>query len=126
VFAPLRSLSIAPATPNIVTFSSNDTRLIVGLTQGPVWVYDTTRLFTAGSDDIAPLHCFPPTTARAPRQILSNPGDIPELVAVLRDGNEQPGSQLIEIVDVQRLESVGGWRSGNVPDATPTSCNSPS
>jgi nucleoporin NUP159 len=122
VFAPHRTLSFAPATPNIITFASADTRLVVGLTQGPVLVFDTARLFTQGSDEITPLHSFPSTTSSAPRQILPNPGDMPDLVAVLRDGNSHPGSQLVEIVDVQRLESIGGWRSGNAPDATPTSC----
>ncbi|KIM84780.1 hypothetical protein PILCRDRAFT_817577 [Piloderma croceum F 1598] len=121
VFAPHRTLSFAPATPNIITFASADTRLVVGLTQGPVLVFDTARLFTQGSDEITPLHSFPSTTSSAPREILPNPGDMPDLVAVLRDGNGQPGSQLVEIVDVQRLESIGGWRSGNAPDATPTS-----
>jgi nucleoporin NUP159 len=124
VFTPQRTLSIAPATPNIIVFASADTRLVVGLIQGPVLVFDTTSLFTAGLNEISPLHSFPSTTFSAPRQILSNPGDMPDLVAVLRDGNSKPGSQLVEIVDVRRLESVGGWRSGNSPDATPTSCES--
>jgi nucleoporin NUP159 len=117
-------LSIAPATPAIVAFASADTRLLVGLTQGPVLVFDTARLFTAGSDEITQLYSFPSTTSSAPRQILPNPGDMPDLVAVLRDGDGTPGSQLVEIVDVQKLESVGGWRSGNSPDAKPTSCKS--
>ena len=124
VFTPQRTLSIAPATPNIIVFASADTRLVVGLIQGPVLVFDTASLFTSGSNEISPLHSFPSTTSSAPRQILSNPGDMPDLVAVLRDGNGKPGSQLVEIVDVRRLESAGGWRSGNSPDATPTSCES--
>jgi nucleoporin NUP159 len=124
VFTPQRTLSFAPATPNIIAFASADTRLVVGLTQGPVLVFDTARLLTLGSDEIAPLHSFPSTTSSAPRQILPNPGDMPDLVAILRDGNGQPGSQLVEIVDVQGLDSVGGWRSGNSSDATPTSCKS--
>lgn len=124
VFTPQRAFPFAPATPNIIALASADTRLVVGLTQGPVLVFDTARLFTPGSDEIAPLHSFPSTTSSAPRQILPNPGDMPALVAVLRDGDGHPGRQLVEIVDVEKLESVGGWRSGNSPDATPTSCKS--
>ena len=94
--------------------------MVVGLTQGPVLVYDTTRLFSPGSDEVTPLHSFPSTTSSAPRQILPNPGDIPELVAILRDNNGNTSGQLVEILDVQKLESVGGWRGGSTPDATPT------
>lgn len=96
--------------------------MVVGLTQGPVLIYDTTRLFTPGSDEINPLHSFPSTTSSAPRQILPNPGDMPNLVAVLRDSTGEASSQLVEIIDAQKLESIGGWRSGNQPGATPTSC----
>jgi len=125
VFIPQRTLALAPATPNIIVFASADTRLVVGLTQGPVLVFDTARLFTPGSEEITQLHSFPSTTSSAPLQILPNPGDMPDLVAVLRDGDGNPGTQLVEIVDVEKLDSVGGWRSGNSPDATPTSCTSP-
>lgn len=119
---PQRSLSFAPATPNIIAFASADTRLIVGLTQGPILVFDAARFFSAGSDEIPSLHSFSSTTSSPPRQILPNPDDMPDLIAVLRDGNGSPGVQLVEILDVQKLECIGGWRSGNAPDATPTSC----
>lgn len=99
-----------------------DTRFVVGLTQGPVLVYDTSRLFTPGSDEIAPLYSFPSTTSSAPRLIFPNPGDIPDLVAILRDADGNSSSQLVEILDVQKMESVGGWRGGDSPDAKPTSC----
>jgi nucleoporin NUP159 len=125
VFVPKRTLSFTPATPNIVVFASADTRLVVGLTQGPVLVFDTTRLFTSGSDEITPLHSFPSTTSSAPKLILPNPGDMPDLVAILRDADGNSSSQLVEILDVQKMESVGGWRGGDFPDATPTSCTSP-
>ncbi|KAF7967280.1 hypothetical protein HWV62_34989 [Athelia sp. TMB] len=121
VFAPKRSLSFAPATPNILAFASAETRLVVGLVQGPVLVFDTARLFSSGSDEIPPLHSFPSTSSSPPRQILPNPGEIPDLVAILRDDGGSTGTQLVEIIDVQKLESVGGWRSGNNPDAKPTS-----
>lgn len=121
VFKPQRTLLFAPATPNMICFASLDSRMVVGLTQGPVLVYDTARLFSPGSDEVAPLHSFPSTTSSAPRQILPNPGDIPDLVAILRDNNGNSSSQLVEILDVQKLESIGGWRGGNSPDATPTS-----
>ena len=120
VFNPQRTLSFAPAIPNMICFAALDNRMVVGLTQGPILVYDTARLFSPGSDEVAPLHSFPSTTSSAPRQILPNPGDIPELVAVLRDNNENTSNQLVEILDVQKLESIGGWRGGSTPDATPT------
>lgn len=121
---PKRTLSFAPATPNIIVFASADTRLVVGLTQGPVLVFDTTKLFTPGLDEIAPSHSFPSTTSSAPRLILPNPGDMPDLVAILRDADGNSSSQLVEILDVQKMESVGGWRGGDSPDAQPTSCMS--
>lgn len=119
-FSPQRTLSLAPATPNIITFAKDDTRLVIGLIQGPVIVFDTARLFTPGTDEIAPLHSFSSTTSSAPRQILPNPGDLPNLVLVLRESDGNPSSQLVEILDVQKMESVGGWRSGDAPNAIPT------
>jgi nucleoporin NUP159 len=118
-FVPKRSLAIAPATPTIAAFASHDSRMLLSLTNGQILVYDTWSLFTPGSDNIFPLHSFSSLSPTAPRQILPNPGDMPNLVAVLRE----PGVSLsVEILDVQKMEPLGGWNSGNTPDTTPTSC----
>jgi nucleoporin NUP159 len=47
---------------------------------------------------------------------------MPDLVAVLRDADGNSLNQLVEILDVQKMTSVGGWRGGDSPDSKPTSC----
>ncbi|KII89617.1 hypothetical protein PLICRDRAFT_557766 [Plicaturopsis crispa FD-325 SS-3] len=110
-FTPQRTLSISSAIPNILALASSDTRLLVGLLQGQVAVFDTAQLFTPGHGEIQPLHSF--QGSAPPRQIVPNPGDMPDLVAVLR---EQDAS--VEVLDVRKNELIAGWRSGNTLDTT--------
>jgi nucleoporin NUP159 len=93
----------------------------VGLVQGPVAVFDATSLFSPGGETVAPLQTFEPTSPGPLRQLAPNPGDIPEQVAILRIYDGSPGSQLVQILDVQKLESVAGWKCGSTPDTVPTS-----
>ncbi|KAI0059163.1 hypothetical protein BV25DRAFT_1918637 [Artomyces pyxidatus] len=120
-FKPQRTLPLPSITPHYVIFACNDSRLLVGLTEGPVLVFDASSVCTPGSNEVGPIHSFPSTTSTAVRQMYSNPGDIPELVAVLREPDGNPSSQLVEILNVMTLQSSGGWRGGGTSESFPTS-----
>ena len=121
-FTPKRVLALSPpnATPSHVTFAFRDERLVVGLTEGPLLVYDTKSLLCQGNDNVQPLETIQPTGPGAVLQVLANPEDIPELVAVRRDVRISIDALAVEILDVNKLEVVGGWRSGETPATTPT------
>jgi nucleoporin NUP159 len=53
--------------------------------------------------------------------MYGNPGDIPELVAILREPDGSPDSQLVEVINVSTMQSVAGWSSGGTPESFPTS-----
>jgi nucleoporin NUP159 len=57
--------------------------------------------------------------------MYANPGDIPELVAILREPDGSPNSQLVEVINVSTMQSVAGWSAGGTPETFPTSssCN---
>ncbi|KAF8274784.1 hypothetical protein EI94DRAFT_1713043 [Lactarius quietus] len=122
-FKPQRSIPFSSVTPNYLVFASNDTRLVVGLTQGPVIVFDASAICSTGTNEVTPLHTFLPTTRTptAVRQMYANPGDIPELVALLREPDGNPESQLVEVINVSTLQSVAGWSSGGTPETFPAS-----
>ncbi|KAI0774968.1 hypothetical protein BD413DRAFT_290325 [Trametes elegans] len=103
-----------PGTPHIVVFTQDDTRLLIAFTNGPINVYDSQNVFQGGT---APLHTFPSSTGKAVRDILPSPGDM-EQIAILREaGDGLP----VEILDVHKMASVGGWSSSGSPATTPTS-----
>lgn len=77
-------------------------------------MYDCSQLFTAGTNDISPVHTF--SGSQPCEQIVPNPGDIPELVAALRQGDNS-----VELLNVQTGQVVGGWKSSGTPDTTPSS-----
>ncbi len=122
-FQPQRTIPFSSVTPNYLIFARNDTRLVVGLTQGPVIVFDASAICSTGTNEITPLHTFLPTTPTptAVRQMYANPGDIPELVALLREPDGSPDSQLVEVINVSTLQSVAGWSSGGTPETFPAS-----
>ncbi|KAK7691120.1 hypothetical protein QCA50_006223 [Cerrena zonata] len=103
-------------TPNIITFAAQESRLIVGTVQGQILVYDSQQLASSPS----PLHVFSSPIGTAPRQILSNPEGVPDLVAVLWEFNGAAGTPAIQILDVVKMQSVGGFTSGGSPETTPT------
>ncbi|TFY82778.1 hypothetical protein EWM64_g1239, partial [Hericium alpestre] len=121
LFQPQRTVHFPGVVPHYVTFACNETRIVVSLVQGPVLVYDACVLCMPGSTDVAPLHSFPSTTATSARQICPNPGDIPELVAILREADGKAESQLVEVINVMSMQSVAGWRNGATPDTIPAS-----
>ncbi len=53
--------------------------------------------------------------------MYANPGDIPELVAILREPDGSPNGQLVEVVNVSTMRSVAGWSTGGTPETFPTS-----
>ncbi|KAI0315558.1 hypothetical protein OF83DRAFT_1173706 [Amylostereum chailletii] len=118
---PQRVLGFATGTPNHILYALNETRLVVALVEGPVLVYDTSALHRPGTDHISPLHSFPPTTSTAVRQISANPGDLPDLVALLREPDGSGESQLVEVLNVATLQSIAGWRGGGSSETFPTS-----
>ncbi|KAH9038586.1 hypothetical protein EDB84DRAFT_1437153, partial [Lactarius hengduanensis] len=51
-------------------------------------------------------------------QILAT---FPDLVAILREPDGTPDSQLVEVINVSTLQSVAGWSSGGTPETFPVS-----
>jgi nucleoporin NUP159 len=91
--------------------------MLMSFKDGRISVFDTSALFTAGSDDIDPLHTWPPSPY-TPRQILPNPGDMANIVAVLLE----PGAaQSVVVLDVQKHESLAGWERDDQTDPIITS-----
>ncbi|TFK50032.1 hypothetical protein OE88DRAFT_308545 [Heliocybe sulcata] len=118
--SPKRTLSLSSAHPDFMVLAANDSRLALSLLGGPVLVFDTAQLFTEGNDQVTPIHQFAPTVPTPVRQIVANPGDIAELVAVLRAPDDKSESQLVDILDVVKLQSAGGWKWLGTPETTPT------
>ncbi|KAH7884575.1 hypothetical protein F5I97DRAFT_1473825 [Phlebopus sp. FC_14] len=120
-YQPQRRVPVGSSTPTYVAFACNDTRLLLGLLDGSIFVYSTEHLFLSGDGFTNPMHTFPTTPSTILLSIQPNPVDIPELVAVLRDCAKSPGSLAVEILDVEKLTSAGGWVAGKSPSTTPTS-----
>lgn len=107
LFTPKRTLPLAFGKANIVTFACHDTRLLVGLEQGAIAVYDTAALFTSGSGDVQPLKITQLQSGPL-RQIVPNPGteqNLSSLVVVVGDGK-------VALLDMQ-LEPQGGWTASD-------------
>jgi nucleoporin NUP159 len=102
-------------------FACNDTRVLLGLADGFILVYASDQLISSGDGLVQPTHTFTASPSTVLLSIQPNPGDIPELVAILRDCTNSPGSLAVELLDVQKLVSSGGWMAGNSPSTTPTS-----
>lgn len=115
-YAPQRTLAVNSGIPTQLAFALNDERLVIGLHHGPVLVYDTSVLFSPGSDFVAPIQSFAPPSSAQIRQLLPNPGDLPELVAIRRETNVQT----VEVIDVRQLQTVGGWNVGSSQGGKPT------
>ncbi len=105
LFVPRRIVKLPAEDVNIIAFGMHDTRLLVGFTGGQLLVYDTAHLFTAGTNDVAPLSMT--KTSSAPfAQIVPNPGaepDLAQLVAVIR------GDGVVQVLDINKLEPQCGW-----------------
>ncbi|KAF9243558.1 hypothetical protein BU15DRAFT_30378, partial [Melanogaster broomeanus] len=88
---------------------------------GSILVYASDQLLSSGDSPLHPTHTFSGSLSTLLLAIQPNPGDIPDLVAVLRDCSNSPGSLSVELLDVQKLMSSGGWMAGKSPSTTPTS-----
>ena len=119
-FAPRASFQLY-GTPNNIAFCHNETKLLVGLLQGQILVYDV----SSSSPGNAPIHTFTSPSGRPPRDILPNPEGMPSLVAVLYDTDGAAGAESVAIYDLQTMQSTGGWTNGGTPETTPTSCACP-
>ncbi|KIK63689.1 hypothetical protein GYMLUDRAFT_40753 [Collybiopsis luxurians FD-317 M1] len=113
-FMPQRTLSFSTSEPNILALACNDTRLVVGFKSGQIIVYDTSNVFTSGSDEITPVHVLQ-SSQQPIIDIASNPNaedsNLSNLLAVLRvDGTVQVLST--------NLELQGGWVAGDA-DSSP-------
>lgn len=118
-FEPKRILPLH-AAPCHLTLALNDERLAVGLVDGSICVYDTATLFSPGNDSVPTLHTFPAAGPGPLKQLLGNPADLPELLAVRREASSGRDGLAVEIVDLQQLKSVGGWRAtgGVIPTSS--------
>ena len=116
---PKRVLTLSDV-PTHLAFASNDDRLVVSFARGTIAIYDTTVLLSAGSNNVEPLRTFPAAPPGAIRQVLANPADLPDLVAVRRDAENGGDGLAVEIIDVKQLQSIAGW-SVTAPKDAPTS-----
>ncbi len=114
-----------PTTPNALTFAFNNSRLLVGLTDGSIVVYDVQILLSERPNPVEPLYVFSSPTSTAVRALAPNPADLANLVAVLYEASGNADSLSVQLLDVQKLEISGGWKSGSTPKTIPTSrkCN---
>ncbi|KIP11058.1 hypothetical protein PHLGIDRAFT_125171 [Phlebiopsis gigantea 11061_1 CR5-6] len=123
-FSPRCTITL-PAQPNLLCFASKDLRLVVSFISGSLAIYDASAAATSGLTSPQPLHVFSSPTGRPARELSSNPGDMPDLVAVLYEPGS-PDSVVVELLDAQKLQTIGGWQSGVSPSTIPTSvCWSP-
>jgi nucleoporin NUP159 len=120
-YQPQRKVSLGAATPNIVVFAYNDSRLIVGFAEGSIMVYATEHLFSPGDGTINSIYSLPAVPSAFVVSISPNTGDLPELVAILRDSQGGSNGLAVELLDVQKLSSVGGWVAGSLPNTIPAS-----
>ena len=111
-FSPKRSLSLS-ATPTFIAYASADTKLVVAFDAGQLAVYDTSALFTPGSELIQPLHFFESHSGPF-RQIAPNPGTEPGIVDTLAVVRADGCVQLFNT----NLQPQGGWAPSDF-DSTP-------
>ena len=105
---PNTTVPLHTGTPHIVAVTRDDSRILVVFTNGSISVYDWS---TPG-----PLFTFPSPSGTPVKDIFPSTGDS-EIVAVLRE----PGDALtVELLDVQKLVSVGGWNAGGSPETKAT------
>ncbi|KXN91659.1 hypothetical protein AN958_12511 [Leucoagaricus sp. SymC.cos] len=93
----------------MLAFTRNDTRLVVGVDNGSIYVYDTAALFSSGSDPMQPLSACDPQVG-ALRQIAPNPGVEPDLVDLIAVVRSDGSVQLMNTM----LESLGGWAAKDI------------
>jgi hypothetical protein len=121
LFTPKRTVDISDTVPNLITFAYDGARLVVVFAQGDIVVFDTSVLFTSGSDGIAPLHTFLSKTNTAPRLALPNPADTP-FIATIHERSLNADVPAVEVFNVETMQSLCGWTNGTTPETTATTC----
>ena len=119
-FPPKSELQLSDAPTHLV-LASNDERLVVAFARGSLAIYDTSALFNEGKKTVEPLSVFPAAPPGVVRQILANPGDLPDLVALRRDAESGGDGSVVEVLDVKQMQSVGGWSLTSSVKDVPTS-----
>lgn len=107
-FTPKRVLTFENV-PTHIAFASNEERMVVVVAGGHMIVYDTSTLFSAGSNTIEALHIFRAASPCTIYQVLANPADLKDLVAVRRSANYDGNDLAVEVFDMKQLQSIAGW-----------------
>ncbi|KZT70881.1 hypothetical protein DAEQUDRAFT_171504 [Daedalea quercina L-15889] len=107
-----------PGPASFIAYAHNETRLVVALADGSLAVYYAQSLLN--NTPANPVHIFPGTAGASFRKLAPNPGDMSELVAVLRDVGERTDAVAVEVFDIRNMRSVCGWRGGATPNTRPT------
>ncbi|KAF9072966.1 hypothetical protein BDP27DRAFT_1319723 [Rhodocollybia butyracea] len=120
-FVAQRTLSFSTSEPNLLALANNDSRLVVGFKSGQIIVYDTSAVFTPGSNEIQPIGILQ-TSQQPIIDIASNPNTedptLSALLAVVRvDGS-------VHVFNTN-LEPQGGWIAGDADSAPVTVAWSP-
>lgn len=68
-----------------------------------------------------PIHVFPGDGSTIPRDIAPNPGDSPELIAILRGVHGQEPGHQVDVLDIQQFKHIAGWRKGSDLNTAPVS-----
>ncbi|KZW02766.1 hypothetical protein EXIGLDRAFT_703530 [Exidia glandulosa HHB12029] len=122
-YTPQKTFDCAGETPVLLKFAANDDRLVVAFAQGPILVFDVNVFLNSSESRIqrpTPM-VFPSEPSGYPRALYPNPGDHPELVAVLRGVYGQDRGLYVEVLDVVNHKIIGGWYSSTNLDAMPVS-----
>ncbi|KAH7092837.1 hypothetical protein BKA62DRAFT_663553 [Auriculariales sp. MPI-PUGE-AT-0066] len=112
-YQPQRTFDLGSEKPVALKFAAKDEKLVVGFNAGPILVFDVNAFLDPTSRPVP--HVFQSDAVSYPRIIAPNPGDHPELVAVLRGIYGQERGHYVEILDVVKGTLVGAWHAmGNV------------
>ncbi|KIJ52655.1 hypothetical protein M422DRAFT_26225 [Sphaerobolus stellatus SS14] len=113
---PSRPALKLPGTPNVLRLSANNEAIIVGFLEGPVLVYSSPELLNVSQSQIDPVYTITaPNTV--PSDIIPNPGESGELVAILREA--QNLEHQVDLVDIKQKRIVASWRQAGT-EAVPT------
>ncbi|GJJ08548.1 hypothetical protein Clacol_002766 [Clathrus columnatus] len=107
-------------TPCNIKIAVKDERLLVGMLDGSVIVYDLDHLFKNDSKS-DPIFVIPARSFTPIADILPNQGENPELVAILRGYSNEEKGYKIEIFDLKAYSSLVNWHKGEDPSLIPIS-----